>query len=161
MLLCHLAFGLKVERNVTSLHQYLQDYWYCTFCFFCFLFYFSILFISIYASHVLTKLNYYSPLKGLQSIAKINVWLQFFTGWWFIIDAASVYPGNLPNAAHVCGVMATLSLVMVNSVTNAQVSLHYLTCLYKVSIECCERLISGMSDAPEYYYVHKTQTVSQ
>lgn len=47
---------------------------------------------------------------------------QFFAGWWFIIDAASVYPGELPNAAHVCGVMATLSLLMVNSVSNAQVS---------------------------------------
>lgn len=40
-----------------------------------------------------------------------------------MIDAVSVYPGELPNASHVCGVMATLSLVMVNSVTNAQVSI--------------------------------------
>ncbi|CAH1646830.1 unnamed protein product [Spodoptera littoralis] len=54
-------------------------------------------------------------------VASIISGLLFFTGWWFIIDAATVYPGNLPNASHVCGVMATLSLIMVNSVSNAQV----------------------------------------
>ncbi|XP_061729982.1 transmembrane protein 50A-like isoform X1 [Cydia pomonella] len=45
----------------------------------------------------------------------------FFTGWWFIIDSASKYPSDLPSAAHVCGVMATISLIMINSVSNAQV----------------------------------------
>lgn len=55
------------------------------------------------------------------AIASMIAGLLFFAGWWFIIDAASVYPGELPNAAHVCGVFATVSLVMVNSVSNAQV----------------------------------------
>ncbi|XP_047986711.1 transmembrane protein 50A-like [Leguminivora glycinivorella] len=45
----------------------------------------------------------------------------FFTGWWFIIDSASKYPNELPSAAYACGVTATLSLIMVNSVSNAQV----------------------------------------
>ncbi|XP_053613205.1 transmembrane protein 50A [Plodia interpunctella] len=54
-------------------------------------------------------------------IASIVAGLLFFAGWWFIIDAASVYKADLPNAVHVCGVMATLSLIMVNSVSNAQV----------------------------------------
>ncbi|XP_023943286.2 transmembrane protein 50A-like [Bicyclus anynana] len=53
--------------------------------------------------------------------ASISSGLLFFAGWWFIIDTISVYPGELPNAAHVCGVMATLSLLMINSVSNAEV----------------------------------------
>ncbi|XP_045534742.1 transmembrane protein 50A [Papilio machaon] len=55
------------------------------------------------------------------TVASILAGVFYFAGWWFIIDAASVYPGDLPNASYVCGVMATLSLVMVNSVSNAQV----------------------------------------
>ncbi|XP_075974172.1 transmembrane protein 50A [Anticarsia gemmatalis] len=56
-------------------------------------------------------------------IASIISGLLFFAGWWFIIDAATVPDAinRLPGAAHVCGVMATLSLIMVNSVSNAQV----------------------------------------
>lgn len=47
--------------------------------------------------------------------------LQFFTGWWFIIDAHSVYPTFMSSAYHVCGIFGTLSLIMVNSVSNAQI----------------------------------------
>ncbi|VVC93155.1 transmembrane protein 50A [Leptidea sinapis] len=54
-------------------------------------------------------------------LASIISGILFSAGWWFIIDAASVYPGELIGSSHICGVMATLSLVMVNSVTNAQV----------------------------------------
>ncbi|GBP55570.1 Transmembrane protein 50B [Eumeta japonica] len=53
-------------------------------------------------------------------IASMLAGLLFFSGWWFIIDTASVYPHNLPPASYVCGVFGTLSLVMVNSVSNAQ-----------------------------------------
>ncbi|XP_063538118.1 transmembrane protein 50A-like isoform X2 [Cydia strobilella] len=45
----------------------------------------------------------------------------YFTGWWFIIDSASKYPNEQPSAAYACGVMATISLIMVNSVSNGQV----------------------------------------
>ncbi|CAK9832382.1 Transmembrane protein 50A [Anthophora retusa] len=45
----------------------------------------------------------------------------FFVGWWFIIDAHAKYPVEMSNAFHVCGVFGTLSLFMVNSVTNAQI----------------------------------------
>ncbi|XP_077296103.1 transmembrane protein 50A [Arctopsyche grandis] len=55
------------------------------------------------------------------AIASLVAGLLFSVGWWTIIDAASVYPGDLPNASHVCGVFATLSLLMVNTVSNAQV----------------------------------------
>ncbi|KAK5648744.1 hypothetical protein RI129_003636 [Pyrocoelia pectoralis] len=45
----------------------------------------------------------------------------FFVGWWVIIDAASTYPGTVAAGYHMCGVVGTLSLVMVNSVSNAQI----------------------------------------
>ncbi|KAK0078246.1 hypothetical protein PV325_002778 [Microctonus aethiopoides] len=45
----------------------------------------------------------------------------FFTGWWFIIDAQATYPADMYNAYHICGVFGTISLFMVNSVTNAQI----------------------------------------
>ncbi|XP_077264472.1 transmembrane protein 50A [Temnothorax americanus] len=45
----------------------------------------------------------------------------FFVGWWFIIDAHAKYPNEMANAYHVCGVFGTISLFMVNSVTNAQI----------------------------------------
>ncbi|XP_078038366.1 transmembrane protein 50A [Augochlora pura] len=45
----------------------------------------------------------------------------FFVGWWFIIDANAKYPSEISTAYHLCGVFGTLSLLMVNSVTNAQI----------------------------------------
>lgn len=44
----------------------------------------------------------------------------FFIGWWFIIDANAKYPGEMSKAYHVCGVFGTISLFMINFVTNAQ-----------------------------------------
>lgn len=40
--------------------------------------------------------------------------LQFFTGWWVMIDAAVVYPapGQLNHAFHTCGVFSTLAFFM-------------------------------------------------
>lgn len=47
---------------------------------------------------------------------------QFFTGWWFFIDAISVYSGAI-HAVHILlGILGTVSLIMVNSVTQAQVN---------------------------------------
>lgn len=43
-------------------------------------------------------------------------------GWWILIDAASVYHGSVAAGFHMCGVAGTVSLIMVNSVTNAQVN---------------------------------------
>ncbi|XP_076662075.1 transmembrane protein 50A [Halictus rubicundus] len=45
----------------------------------------------------------------------------FFIGWWFIIDAHAKYPSEMKNTYHLLGVFGTLSFVMVNSVTNAQI----------------------------------------
>ncbi|GLV39694.1 uncharacterized protein CBL_08240 [Carabus blaptoides fortunei] len=55
------------------------------------------------------------------AVASIVAGILFFIGWWFIIDAASVYPQLMNGAYHVCGIFGTISLVMVNSVSNAQV----------------------------------------
>ncbi|XP_044746694.1 transmembrane protein 50A [Coccinella septempunctata] len=44
----------------------------------------------------------------------------FSLGWWIIIDASSVHPGSITFGYHLCGILGTVSLVMVNSVTNAQ-----------------------------------------
>lgn len=45
---------------------------------------------------------------------------QFFSGWWFLIDAISVY-GAISAAHIILGILGTISLIMVNSVTQAQV----------------------------------------
>jgi len=55
------------------------------------------------------------------ALASILSGFLFFMGWWIIIDAASVYSGSVAAGYHMCGVVGTLSLVMVNSVTNAQI----------------------------------------
>lgn len=40
--------------------------------------------------------------------------MQFFTGWWIIIDAAVKYPdeADFHHAFHTCGVIATLAFLM-------------------------------------------------
>lgn len=48
--------------------------------------------------------------------------MQFFSGWWFLIDAISTHPGETKAIHIILGIMGTISLVMVNSVTQAQVN---------------------------------------
>jgi len=49
--------------------------------------------------------------------------LLFSVGWWIIIDVAARHPSNdvFNHAFHTCGVISTISLFMVNIVSNAQV----------------------------------------
>ncbi|CAG2183086.1 unnamed protein product, partial [Oppiella nova] len=49
--------------------------------------------------------------------------IPFFTGWWIIIDISARYTeGNdFYNAFHVCGVLGTLSLFMINAVSNGHI----------------------------------------
>nr|CAD7414508.1 unnamed protein product [Timema poppensis] len=60
-------------------------------------------------------------LKDGSDTSSTRCWSEFFAGWWFIIDVQSTYPKSHDfNAAyHVCGVFGTLSLIMINSVSNA------------------------------------------
>jgi len=57
------------------------------------------------------------------AVASIVSGTLFFTGWWIIIDVAAHYPTSdeFNHAYHVCGVMGTLSLFMINAVSNGQV----------------------------------------
>uniref|UniRef100_A0A915IQZ3 Transmembrane protein 50A n=1 Tax=Romanomermis culicivorax TaxID=13658 RepID=A0A915IQZ3_ROMCU len=61
------------------------------------------------------------------SIASIAAGALFWIGWWIIIDIAANYPKNdssdmgFLHAYYACGVLSTISLVMVNTVSNNQV----------------------------------------
>jgi len=53
-------------------------------------------------------------------IASIAAGTIFSIGWWIVIDAAAMYPGmkEFNHAYHTCGVIATIALFMINSVSN-------------------------------------------
>ncbi|CDW52378.1 transmembrane protein 50A [Trichuris trichiura] len=59
------------------------------------------------------------------SIASIASGILFFIGWWIIIDVAAAYPSNTPegflHAYYTCGVLSTISMIMLSSVSNSQV----------------------------------------
>ena len=40
--------------------------------------------------------------------------VQFFIGWWIVIDAAVTYPSQeiMPNAVHTCGAIGSLAFFM-------------------------------------------------
>ncbi|MCL4132227.1 UNVERIFIED_CONTAM: hypothetical protein GTU68_037940 [Idotea baltica] len=56
-------------------------------------------------------------------IASVISGCLFFTGWWIVIDAAVQYPLNeqLLHVYHLVGVVATISMFMVNSINNNQI----------------------------------------
>jgi len=56
-------------------------------------------------------------------VAAVSAGVLFFSGWWFAIDAAAVYPEKkeLKDVFHICGVFATISMFMINSVSNGQI----------------------------------------
>lgn len=55
-------------------------------------------------------------------VAAIVAGVLFFSGWWFAIDAAVSYPEktDLKDVFHICGVFATISMAMINAVSNGQ-----------------------------------------
>ncbi|XP_015917329.1 transmembrane protein 50A [Parasteatoda tepidariorum] len=57
------------------------------------------------------------------SVASIVAGCLFFTGWWIIIYVAARYPDtkDFYHAYHVCGVIGTVALFMINAVSNGQV----------------------------------------
>ncbi|XP_022902313.1 transmembrane protein 50B [Onthophagus taurus] len=54
------------------------------------------------------------------AVASILAGFLFFLGWWLIIDAASV-DGGITVGYHICGIFGTLSLIIVNSISNSQI----------------------------------------
>ena len=56
------------------------------------------------------------PSTTKHMIKKISF---FFTGWWFAIDASATYYVDTRDVFHLCGVFATISMFMVNAVSNS------------------------------------------
>ncbi|XP_064617685.1 transmembrane protein 50A-like [Liolophura sinensis] len=57
------------------------------------------------------------------AVAAVASGILFFTGWWLVIDAATMYQNqaDFNHAYHTCGVIATLAFFMINSVSNGQI----------------------------------------
>uniref|UniRef100_A0A069DPH9 Putative conserved plasma membrane protein n=1 Tax=Panstrongylus megistus TaxID=65343 RepID=A0A069DPH9_9HEMI len=54
------------------------------------------------------------------AISSLVAGLLFFTGWWLTIDANATHSDSFHGAYHVCGIIGTLSLFMINSVSSLQ-----------------------------------------
>ncbi|KRT84383.1 hypothetical protein AMK59_2587, partial [Oryctes borbonicus] len=54
------------------------------------------------------------------ALASILAGFLFFLGWWIVIDAETSNPKQIA-AGHVCGVFGTLSLIIINSISNSQI----------------------------------------
>ena len=52
-------------------------------------------------------------------IASIASGFLFFSGWWFAIDASATYYEDTRDVFHLCGVFPTISMFMVNAVSNS------------------------------------------
>jgi len=61
------------------------------------------------------------------AIAAIASGILFFSAWWIIIDVAASYPNDdssqngFLHAYYTCGVLSTVSMFMINAVSNSQV----------------------------------------
>ncbi|XP_065221476.1 transmembrane protein 50B-like [Planococcus citri] len=55
------------------------------------------------------------------SAAAILAGILFSVGWWLMIDATFVYPAAISSGHYVCGILGTISLIMVNSVSKSQI----------------------------------------
>jgi len=59
------------------------------------------------------------------AVASILSGILFFSGWWIIIDVAAIYPSDTKDgflhAYYTCGVLSTVSMFMINAVSNSQV----------------------------------------
>ncbi|KAL0266902.1 UNVERIFIED_CONTAM: hypothetical protein PYX00_009322 [Menopon gallinae] len=53
------------------------------------------------------------------AVASIVSGILFFMGWWFIIDVQVTCSDDFKGSFHLCGIFGTISLLMVNSVSNA------------------------------------------
>ncbi|CAL8378056.1 transmembrane protein 50B [Gadus morhua] len=57
------------------------------------------------------------------TVASVVAGVLFFTGWWVMIDAATIYTTQeqMNHAFHTCGVFSTIAFFMINAVSNGQV----------------------------------------
>ena len=52
-------------------------------------------------------------------IASVLSGSLFFTGWWFALDASASHNEDTRDYFHLCGVFSTISMFMVNSISNS------------------------------------------
>ncbi|KAL1131875.1 hypothetical protein AAG570_011486 [Ranatra chinensis] len=53
------------------------------------------------------------------ALASMLSGILFFSGWWLSIDANATHPESFPGTYHICGIIGTISFIMINSVSNA------------------------------------------
>ncbi|XP_046650441.1 transmembrane protein 50A-like [Daphnia pulicaria] len=55
--------------------------------------------------------------------ASVSAGILFASGWWMIFDVAARYPAMevFHHAYHVCGVVGTISMIMINMVSNGAI----------------------------------------
>lgn len=61
---------------------------------------------------------WFSTLPRRTILATVIAALLFFSGWWIIIDTASVYPKSFNFSYYICGILATISFIIVNGISN-------------------------------------------
>ncbi|CAK9289949.1 unnamed protein product [Gordionus sp. m RMFG-2023] len=73
--------------------------------------------------HMRFNLEFLNLGERRNIVASIISGTLFFIGWWILIDASAKYPSKLQfnHSYHVCGVIGTFALFMVNSISNQQV----------------------------------------
>jgi len=70
----------------------------------------------------LTSCIWFNPEYQRNTLSSMLAGILFFSGWWFMIDAISVYPNSIFASYIILGILGTVSLIMVNSVTQAQIN---------------------------------------
>jgi len=70
----------------------------------------------------LTSCMWFSQEYQRNTIASMLAGVLFFTGWWFLIDALTIHSDSIDATHIILGILGTISLFMVNSVTQAQLS---------------------------------------
>ena len=65
--------------------------------------------------------NVKSSVSSLRFIVDLfSLMIQFFTGWWIILDIAALDPSNFNKSYYICGVFGTIALFMINVISNGQ-----------------------------------------
>ena len=52
-------------------------------------------------------------------VASVLAGFLFFSGWWFALDASISHHADTRDVFHLCGVFSTISMFMVNAVSNS------------------------------------------
>lgn len=75
-------------------------------------------------------------------------------GWWFIIDASTAHGGGVNFAHHICGILATISFIMINTVDLVSCSVYKAT-LYTYIVHTSSSLFNCVFPIAERRLVRK------